>query len=168
MTVKPSFPNSSSRSERGATLVEMLVAMAISVLVFGVITTALVQFVLVTRWGNSLLQTSNDIQVTSLWLGRDAPEAYSFTPGSGAVYGTLDWEDSSHQYRYSYDASHGSLVRTHLENGSLQSTNVVARHIASQNDVVFNLNGKLLTVTITSTSGEETETASIQFALRTR
>ncbi len=154
--------------ERGATLVEMLVAMAISVLVFGIITTALVQFVLVTHWGNSTLQTSSDIQVTSLWLGRDALEAYSFTPGSGAVYGTLNWEDTSHQYRYSYDAVNSSLVRTHLEDGSPQSTNIVARHIASQSDVVFSLSGKLLTVTITSTSEEETETVTVQFALRVR
>jgi len=155
-------------SEQGATLVEMLVAMAISVLVFSVITTALVQFMLVTRWGNSQLQTSNDIQVASLWLGRDALEAASFSPGSGTVYGTLSWADSSHEYRYSYDLPNSALVREHLENGLVQSTNIVARHIADQNDVSFTLSGHLLTVSLTSSSGDEAESATIQFALRTR
>jgi len=44
-----------SPEERGVTLVETLVAIAISVLVFSVLSTALVQFVLTTRWGNNQL-----------------------------------------------------------------------------------------------------------------
>jgi competence protein ComGC len=156
------------RKENGATLVELLVAMSISVLVFGVITTALVQFMLVTRWGNSQLQISNDFQVASLWLGRDALESSSFTVGTGTEYGTLNWADSSHQFTYSYDLAENSLIREHLEDGVVQSTLTVARHIAVQSDVVFNLSGKLITVSIASTSGEEAETVNIQFALRTR
>ena len=42
--------NLRSPDEKGTTLVEMLVAIAISVLVFSVLSTALVQFVLTTRW----------------------------------------------------------------------------------------------------------------------
>ena len=157
-----------SRGEKGATLVEMLVAMSISVLVFGVITTALVQFMLVSRWGNSQLQISNDFQVASLWLGRDALEASSFSAGSGTVYGTLNWADSSNQYQYSYDPVDAKLIREHFVSGVLQSTNTVARHISTQNDVIFSISGKLLTVAITSTSGNEAETINVQLALRTR
>jgi len=157
-----------AHEERGATLVELLVAVAISILVFSFLSTALVQFVLTTRWGNNLLQVTNDIQVASLWLGRDAPEAASFTPGSGSVYGTLNWDDSSNQYRYSYDSSDNSLVREHLENSIVQSTRKVARHIQNQSDVTFNNSGELLTVTITSTSGAESKSATLNFALRTR
>jgi hypothetical protein len=155
-------------SEKGATLVEMLVAMSISVLVFGVITTALVQFLLVTRWGNSQLQISSDFQVASLWLGRDTLEAASWTPGSGTVYGTLNWDDSSEQFRYSYSLTDQSLVREHIVNSVVQSTITVARHIANQGDVVFSLNGQLLSVSITSTSGVESETINLQLAMRTR
>ena len=102
---------------------------AISVIIFGVITTIMVQFLLVTRWGNSQLEISNDIQVASIWLGRDALEASSFTPGSGNVYGTLNWPDSSNQYRYSYDALEETLVREHIEDGLLQTTHTVARYM---------------------------------------
>jgi YD repeat-containing protein len=156
------------REERGASLVELLVAVAISIMVFAILSTALVQFVLSTRWGNNLLQVTNDIQVTSLWLGRDAPEAASFTPGSGSVYGTLNWADSSNQYRYSYDSADNSLVREHLENSIVQSTRKVARHIENQSDVSFNYSGELLTVSITSTHGAESKSATLNFALRTR
>jgi hypothetical protein len=155
--------------ERGASLVEMLVAMSISVVVFGIITTALVQFMLVTRWGNSQLQISNDFQVVSLWLGRDALESSSFTPGTGNIYGTLDWPDATHQFRYSYDAANHALIREHLlEDGTVESTLTVARYILDQNDVIFNASGTLLTVSITSSSGEESSSLDIQFSMRAR
>lgn len=156
------------RAEHGATLVEMLVAMSITVLVFGILSTALVQFMLVTRWGNDQLRITSDLQVASLWLGRDVLEASSFTPGSGTEYGTLNWADSTHQYRYSYSPTDDALVREHFENSILQSTLSVARYIAFQEDVVFNSSGQLLTVSITSTSGGESETVNLSFAMRAR
>jgi type II secretory pathway pseudopilin PulG len=175
MTVQPSLLSikkyariSSAHGERGASLVELLVSIAISIMVFSVLSTALVQFVLSTRWGNNLLQVTNDIQVASLWLGRDAPEAASFTPGSGSVYGTLNWADSSTQYRYSYDSIDSSLIREDLENSIVQTTRTIARHIENQSDVIFNNSGGLLTVTITATSGAESKSTILNFAFRTR
>ncbi len=154
------------QGEHGTSLVETLVALSIIVLVFGIITTALVQFFLVTRWGNDQLRISNDFQVASLWLGRDALESASFTPGTGVIYGTLNWADSTHQYRYSYNSSNDELVREHFEDSILQSTLQVSRYIADQSDVVFSISGQLLTVTITSSSGNETETVALNLALR--
>jgi type II secretory pathway component PulJ len=156
------------QEERGASLVELLVAIAISVLVFSVLSTALVQFVLTTRWGNNQLQVTNDIQVASLWLGRDALEAASFTPGTGAEYGTLAWADDSQQFRYLYDSTENALIREHYDTGVLQSRITVARRILNQADVTFNISGELLSVTITSSAGEESETANLDLALRTR
>lgn len=155
-------------SERGTTLVELLVAMSISVLVFGIISTSLVQFFLVTRWGNDQLLITNDLQVASLWLGRDALESASFTPGTGTVYGTLNWDDSTNQYRYSYDSGNGTLVREHLVDSILLSTLQVARHITNQGDVVFSTSGQLLTVSITSTSGDESESVDLSLAMRSQ
>jgi Flp pilus assembly pilin Flp len=156
------------RDQRGTTLVETLVAAAISVIVFGVITTIMVQFLLVTRWGNSKLETSNDIQVASLWLGRDALESSSFTPGSGTVYGTLSWPDSSNQFRYSYNALEDTLVREFIEDGLVQTSFPVARYILDQTDVVFSSSGALLSVSITSTSGEEINSVNLQLSMRAR
>jgi hypothetical protein len=153
-------------SDQGATLVEMLVALAISVLIFGVLSTALVQFMLATRWGNHQLRVTNDIQVASLWLGRDALEASSFIPGSGTEYGTLKWADDSQQFRYSYNPTEGALVREYYQDSTLQSTLTVSRHIAAQSDVVFNVSGHLLTVSLTATSGEESQTVTLELAMR--
>ncbi len=154
-------------SERGTTLVEMLVAMSISVLVFGIISTALVQFFLVTRWGNDQLIITNDLQVASLWLGRDALESASFTSGpADPYYGTLNWADLSQQFIYSFDSGNNALVREHYLDGIPQSTIQLARHIANQGDVVFSTSGQLLTVSITSTSGDETETVNLSLAMR--
>jgi Tfp pilus assembly protein FimT len=156
------------KDEQGASLVELLVAIAISVLVFSILSTALVQFILVTRWGNNQLQVTNDIQVASIWLGRDAVESASFTPGTGTEYGTLAWADSSHEYRYIYDIADTALIREHYDSGILQNTITVARRIQNQADVVFSISGELLSVSITATSGDESETANLDFALRTR
>lgn len=156
------------QNERGASLVELLVAIAISLMIFSVLSTALVQFVLTTRWGNNQLQATSDIQVASLWLGRDVLEAASFTPGTGSIYGTLSWADTTQQYLYRYDSGGTSLVREHYDSGVLQSTTTVARGIQSQGDVTFNISGKLLTVSITATAGGESETANLDFALRSR
>ena len=168
MTGKPRgvFPH--LNQERGTSLVEVLVAMSISLIVFGVITTSMVQFFLVTRWGNSQLQITNDIQVASIWLGRDALEASNFTAGTGNVYGILNWPDSSNQFRYSYDTLEQALVREHLEDGLLQTTNTIARYIVDQNDVSFSTSGSLLTVSITSTSGEEIKSVELKFSMRAR
>ncbi len=155
-------------SESGASLVELLVAVAVAFMATSFLSTALVQFMLTTRWGNHQLQATNDIQVASLWLGRDALEAANFAPGTSPVYGTLSWADNSQQYRYSYNAADQQLVREYYLSGALQSTTTVARHISNQADVVFTLTGKLLSVSITSTSGDESETANLEFALRTR
>ena len=156
------------QDQSGASLVELLVAIAITLLVFGILTTALVQFILTTRWGNNQLQATGDIQVASLWLGRDALEAASFMPGTGVEYGTLAWADGSQQYRYLYDSGNTALVREHYDSSVLQSTIIIARDIQNQADVTFSLTGKLLTVTITSTAGGEAVTANLDFALRTR
>ncbi len=157
-----------TREERGASLVELLVAIAISVMIFSVLSSALIQFLLATRWGNNQLQVTSDIQVTSLWLGRDALESASFTPGVGTEYGTLAWVDDAHLFRYSYDSAESALIREHFDSGVLQSRTTVARQIQNQSDVIFTITGDLLSVTITSSRGGESETANLDFALRTR
>ncbi|MDZ7843609.1 MAG: prepilin-type N-terminal cleavage/methylation domain-containing protein [Anaerolineales bacterium] len=156
--------------QKGASLIEMLVAISISVMVLGIITTSLTQFMLASRWGNDSLLVSSDLQIASIWLGRDALEAADFIPGTGTEYGTLSWEDQNqveHQNTYSYDPAENDLIREYYQDGTLISTLSAARRIAAQGDVVFSLTDHLLTVTITSTSGDVSETAELNLALRT-
>lgn len=155
-----------TKNETGASLVELLITLAISLGIVFVITNSMVQFMLVSRWGNEQLLTSNSIQTATIWLGRDVTEAESFTPGTGTEYGTLNWEDSSQQFRYSYDSASQTLVREHLVNSIVQSTTTAARYISNQGDIGFSNTGNLLTVTIKATRGDLTDTAVLSLAMR--
>lgn len=154
--------------QKGATLVELLVAAGISVIVVGVITGSLAQFILVSRWGNDQLLVTNSLQTASLWLGRDVLESHAFTAGSGNEYGTLSWEDGSQQFRYSYDAGNQTLIREHLIGGVVQSSQTAARRIEDQSDITFTLNGDLLSISLTVTSGDVSETRQLDLAMRSR
>ena len=156
--------------ERGFTLLEMLIAAFLAAFAAGLIGTALNQFFIVTQDGNARMAVLSDLQNASLWLGRDASESQSFTLGSGTEYGTLTTGDPNVKYRYSYDAGNTTLVREHLVSGLPQSTQRVARRIASQSDATFSVSGSLLTVSITATSagGTITEGTSLKLSMRVR
>jgi len=160
------------QGQKGTSLVEMLVVIAISTMVIGIITTSLVQFLLVTNWGNDQLLVTSDLQVAGLWLGRDIPESSTFTPDTVDPnrYGTFSWLDETgvlHEYTYSYDPSSGDLIREYLQDGSTQTTLGVARNIAEAGDVNFSPSGDLVTVEITSTSGDVNKTIELNLAMRT-
>jgi len=158
------------RSERGVSIPEILVATIIAASVAGLLGTTVYQFFLITTDGRKRLTVQNNLRGASLWLGRDVPEAQTFTPDSGAVYGTLLSGDPSIKFRYSYNTGQKTLVREELLNDVVQSTVVAARDIASQGDIVFSASGSLLTVSITVTgpgggpSGSET----LKLAMRVR
>ena len=152
--------------ESGVSLVELIVALTISSIVLAVITTAIVQFYELTRWGNARLLLDNDFQTANLWLGRDAAEANTFSPGTGLEYGTFNWADGSNAYRYSYDPAQGALVREHLQGGSTVSTLRVARHVADQADISFSVSGQLVSVSLTLSEVDVTETRTLTFTMR--
>jgi hypothetical protein len=152
--------------ETGASLVELLIGIAISTFVVATLGAAVYQFFAISGTGNARMAVLHDLQNAGLWLGRDAQEASSFSAGGGLVYGTFNWSDLSVQFRYSYDPGTTSLIREHLVGGVTQSTVAVARHIASQSDVTFSPSGSLVTVLITSTSGGVSAGDTILLAMR--
>jgi Tfp pilus assembly protein PilW len=154
------------RGESGASLVELLVAVAISAVVLSMVGMAVYQFYAISTFGNARLAVLHDLQNAGLWLGRDSTEASSFTPGAGAVYGTFSWSDSSRQFRYSFNAGQNALVREEIVSSVVVSTVTVARHIAAQGDITFTPTGKRVAVSITATSGSVSATDAILMTLR--
>ncbi len=154
--------------EAGTTLVELVVGVGISAAVLTLIGTFILQFFTVTRQGNARMDVSSDLQSVSLWLGRDAAEAYSFVPGSSPAYGAFhaSHPDGDHEYRYRFDASEGHLIREHYLDGGLQSSQTVSRHIAAEGDVIFNDGGSLVSVSVTATSGQVSDSVDLELALR--
>ena len=163
-------PNRLTGGERGLTIAEILIAVVLAASAVGLIGTALYQFFVVTRDGNERLTVLTDLQNASLWIGRDAIEARSFTPGSGSVYGTLTAGDPTVQYRYSYDAGNTALVREHLVSGVPQTTLKIARRISNQADIAFTISGSLLTVSVTSTGsdGGIAESTTLKLSMRVK
>lgn len=155
-------------SERGVSIPEMLVAMVLASATAGLIGTAIYQFIVVGSDGADRLEVLGAIENAALWLGRDASESQTFTLGSGAEYGILTTGDPAVEYRYSYDAGNTALVREHLVSSVVQSTQRVARRIADQGDIVFTVNGNLLTVSITATSADGSMAESADLSLHMR
>lgn len=154
--------------DRGITLTETLVSIFLMSLLMGLLGTAFYQFFTVTRRGNDTLTALHDLENAEVWLSSDARQAQSFTAGSSPVYGTFDCGDySTVQYRYSYDSGNTALVREKIVDGGVESTVVVARHIAQESDVGFSADGNLVTITLTSTSGAISRNTTLKINMRT-
>jgi hypothetical protein len=146
----------------------MLVATVLVTAAAGLFGTAIYEVFVVARGGNARLAALSDLETASLWIARDASEAQSYAAGSGTVYGTLTTSDPTLQYRYSYDSATTALVREVLVSGSPTSTLRIARRIAAQGDVSFNVTGSLLTLSITSTVGPTAESATLKLGMRVK
>ena len=163
--VRPALAGRSLRrlvtEDRGITLTEMLVTLFLMSLLLGLLGTAFYQFFTATRWGNDTLTALHDLENAGTWLSGDARQAQSFTPGSSPVYGTFDGGDSTVQY--SYNSENTALVRT-VDGGSPLT---VARHIAQEDHVQFSVDGSLVTITLTSTSGAISRSTTLKINVRT-
>jgi len=141
------------REESGLTLVELLVALAISALLTSLAGTALRLFLTTSQAGSDQLVVLSDQRTSSFWLARDAqmtpPTGVDVSPGTL----TLTWRetitDGVHQSVYSQSSE--NLLRVHSYEG-MTSTIPVARHLAPAGFSAW-LEGELLTVVITSTRG---------------
>jgi len=124
-------------SQRGMTLVELIVAMAISGVIITFLGTAIYQMLNVTDYGNDSLTASHELENTAYWFNFDGQQAVSATGGSTLA---LTLSDNS---TISYALSGAELRRT-----SGGGYNVLARNIASLN---FSISGRVITMAVTST-----------------
>lgn len=156
------------KDEAGITLVELLVGVGIAAGIATLIGTIVFQFFTVSRQGSDRMAVTSDLQSATLWLGRDGLEAHSFSSGASPVYGTFHASQpgGDHEFRYLYDSSRGHLVREHYVDGSLQSSQSVARYIASEADVTFNPQGTVVSVSLTATLGGASDSLLLDLALR--
>jgi hypothetical protein len=172
-------PNSSARpallqlrlsDESGLSFVELLVGISIAIGIAGLMGTFIFQFFSATRLGADQMAVAADIQTSSLWLTRDAAEASSFASGASPIYGSFSAAQlgPDRTYRYRYDALAGQLVREVWIGGALNSSNVVARNIEQEADVVFveSAGQKRVSVTLTATSADASLSQIFELALR--
>ncbi len=141
------------KNERGFTLVELVVVLAILGMIMAPLTTMLYQSVWIPSRNTDKLDLVHDLRQVTRWISEDGRRAQEFTSGSNPAYGTFSWVDYTSSppvtctVRYYFENS--NLMRESTSNGS-SSTLAVAYNINHYDDISFELSGNKLTVAITA------------------
>jgi len=144
--------------QHGYTLTELLVVIALLAIVTGVASLAIYQFYTVTSWGNAQMAVDADLRNAGLWLMHDGNESRSFTAA-----GTCGTFDTGRSRTYTYALNGNQLNRTDSQTGQ---TIVVAHRVNSVQCPAGPVTGGALAVTITSSSGKVSGTATFTVTLR--
>jgi prepilin-type N-terminal cleavage/methylation domain-containing protein len=136
------------KSQRGFTLVEVLLTVAILGIVGSVAGISLVQIVDMTDYGNRSLTADNDLQKAAYWFNLDTQAAVSASAGSVL---TLTLPDSS---TISYTLSATDLQRT-----TITGTRTLARNVSA---LAFSTSGHTVSMDITTSLAGRTPVVSQQ------
>ncbi len=147
--------------QRGRTIVELLVTLAITGLMVGMLSTVMYQVGDMSARGNNQLRVQHDLQNAAIWLNRDVlcaspPAAIS---GTRMVLTCPDLVNNS-SHTITYTLASPDLVRSH-SNGS---TLTVARHVISV-DFTSPVSSCVL-ITITSQAGDVKGNAPLRLDMR--
>lgn len=126
------------QSERGFTLMEVVVAIGIVALITGAATMAVFQVVRGTERTNEHIGAVCQVRDAGYWIGRDTKIAQSvelsLPAGFPFTLSRTDWDSGDeHQVVYSLEDMAGTglkkLQRSHSVNGAASETNIVAQYI---------------------------------------
>jgi len=156
------------RDERGMTLVEILVALAITGLITGTLVTAIYQIYQVTGWGSNQMRVQHDLQNAATWLNRDVVSASSAHIASASqmtltlpYVGSIITDTVSRVITYTFSITDSTLTRD-----SDDSTLIVARHVNSFIPSPTGTVTSVITITITSQAGDVTRSATLHLDMR--
>jgi prepilin-type N-terminal cleavage/methylation domain-containing protein len=124
------------KKERGYTLVELLITLAISGIIFTAVGSAIYQMSTVSGLGNDKLTANHELQNTAYWFNLDGQSALSAKAGTSLTYYLAD------ERTISYVLNGTDLLRT---DGSAQMT--LARNISSAG---FSVADRLVSLKITA------------------
>ncbi len=156
------------RDEKGMTLAELLVVLAITAMITGILVTVIYQIYQITGWGNDELVVQHDLQNAATWLNRDVLKARSAEVSDSQM--TLVIPDhrttptlsiSTYVITYTFSITDSTLTRD-----SDNSMLIVARHIVSNPFPPADTFSSIITITITSQAGDVTESAILHLGMR--
>ncbi len=129
------------RSEKGYTLIELVVAVAIMVLVSGAASITIFQVLKGTETNNSHMNAVRQVQNAGYWISRDAGMAQSIDTENltSPAFLVLNWtqrdddnEKIYHTANYSFEGLNdgiGKLKRTHSSSAGANEQTFIAQHI---------------------------------------
>jgi prepilin-type N-terminal cleavage/methylation domain-containing protein len=164
------------KGQRGFTLVELIIAIAIAGLITGGITAAVMQVLTINSRSSNHMIAVRQVQQAGKEVSKDALQSQNVNPAEAAEedpFGTnfplsfnwTDWEGLENVVVYTIED--GELKRSHSVNGTAQTTApaVVAEYIdvtlvtaKAKTNCDWNEASRVLTFTVTATVGTESET----------
>jgi prepilin-type N-terminal cleavage/methylation domain-containing protein len=125
-----------TKGERGFTLVELLITIAIMGSIFGVLGEAFHQVITIPEYGNDRMTALHEVQNVAHWFNLDGQMAENATGGNGLILTLPD--DSSVSY---------TLAGTELVRSTSTANRTLARNITSVN---FSVENRYITMDIIS------------------
>jgi prepilin-type N-terminal cleavage/methylation domain-containing protein len=124
------------KGQQGITLVEMLIATAVTGIIVGFLGTAIYQIITVTEYGNDRLTARHELQNASYWFNLDGQRAVTASV-NGELSLTIS-ESSSITY---------SLSGTELRRTAGATQMILGRNISDAN---FSIENRVITMSLTS------------------
>lgn len=132
------------KGQKGFTLVELLIAVAITGLIVSFLGTAIYQIITVTEYGNDRMIAMHELQNAAHWVSHDGQMAKTATSGGSDLVLTLPRLPPLDDLEITYAVVDRELRRTITANGSQM---ILARNISI---ISFSIENRIITMTITS------------------
>ena len=150
--------------QKGFTLIELIVVLAITGLIGLGATTAIVQVLSQSSKNNNYTTASRHTMNAIHWISRDAQMAQDVEPGGPAGFPlTLSWTEWDNTgYQVTYSIVDDKLRRGYSVDGGDPSETLVAQYINSTSETTScEFAGGVLTLQVTTTVGEGTQELSV-------
>jgi hypothetical protein len=166
------------KRKRGFTLLEVTVALAVTVLIMPAIVAAFVVFMTIPTEEGDELTAIHNVRTEADWITLDGMRAREFSPGSPPLYGTFYWEDytvePADHYEVEYRYEDGILMRyetvKHLEGDDWiidrEKGIAIAHYMGNSSDVDFYSGLSPLEVHLNAVRGDQAKELTIRVKSR--